>query len=74
MKVVVLSGYGLNCEEETLFAFIKAGELLSCDVQGKIVHINDMILNTKLLVDYNVLVIPGGFPMGMILGLVMLLH
>ena len=64
MKVIVLSGYGLNCEEETLFAFVKAGELLSCNVQGKIVHINDMILNPKLLVDYNVLVIPGGFSYG----------
>lgn len=64
MKVIVLSGYGLNCEEETLFAFVKAGELLSCDVQGKIVHINEVISCPNLLRDYNVLAIPGGFSYG----------
>ncbi|AHX04420.1 phosphoribosylformylglycinamidine synthase subunit PurQ [Ehrlichia japonica] len=64
MKVIVLSGYGLNCEEETLFAFAKAGELLSCDVQGKIVHINEVISYPKLLKNYNILVIPGGFSYG----------
>ncbi|QGR02705.1 phosphoribosylformylglycinamidine synthase subunit PurQ [Ehrlichia ruminantium] len=64
MNVIVLSGYGLNCEEETMFAFLKAGELLSCNVQGKIVHINEIVSNPKLLKSYNVLVIPGGFSYG----------
>ena len=64
MNVIVLCGYGLNCEEETLFAFIKAGELLSYSVKVKIVHINEIVLNPKLLKDYNVLVIPGGFSYG----------
>ena len=72
MNVIVLSGYGLNCEEETIFAFLKAGELLSYNVQGKIVHINEVVSNPKLLKDYDVLVIPGGF-LVMILVLVMLL-
>ncbi|WDM85091.1 phosphoribosylformylglycinamidine synthase subunit PurQ [Ehrlichia sp. JZT12] len=64
MNVIVLCGYGLNCEEETLFAFVRAGESLSCNVKGSIVHINEIVSNPKLLKDYNVLVIPGGFSYG----------
>ena len=36
-KVIILSGYGLNCEEETKFAFELAGGV------ADIVHINDLI-------------------------------
>ncbi|CAI28119.1 Phosphoribosylformylglycinamidine synthase [Ehrlichia ruminantium str. Gardel] len=64
MNVIVLSGYGLNCEEETVFAFLKAGELLSCNVQVKVMHINEVVSNPRLLKGYNVLVIPGGFSYG----------
>ena len=38
-----MSGYGLNCEEETAFAFNKAGG------QADIVHINDLIKKPKML-------------------------
>ena len=34
-KVIVISGYGLNCEEETKFAFELAGG------SADIIHIND---------------------------------
>ena len=37
-KVIVFSGYGLNSEEETKFAFNSAGAK-----QVDIVHINDLI-------------------------------
>ena len=41
MNVLVLSGYGINCENETLHAFEVVG------FKGKIVHINDLIQNPK---------------------------
>lgn len=56
--VIVLAGYGLNCEEETLHAFKHNGG------NGKIVHINDLIENPKMLNDYNILAVPGGFSYG----------
>jgi phosphoribosylformylglycinamidine synthase subunit PurQ / glutaminase len=57
-KVIILSGYGLNCEEETKFAFEWAGGV------ADIVHINDLIAKPKMLLDYQILVFPGGFSYG----------
>ncbi len=57
-KVIVLSGYGLNCEEETKFAFNSAG------AEADIVHINDLIAKPKILAEYQILVFPGGFSYG----------
>ena len=48
MNVLVLSGYGINCENETLHAFEVVG------FKGKIVHINDLIQNPKQLNNYQV--------------------
>jgi len=53
-----MSGYGLNCEEETKFAFELAGG------RADIVHINDLIASPKMLLDYEILVFPGGFSYG----------
>ncbi|QXK91757.1 phosphoribosylformylglycinamidine synthase subunit PurQ [Neoehrlichia mikurensis] len=64
MKVAVLSGYGLNCEEETLIAFLEAGQYFSVNITGDIIHINELISNVKLLKQYNILAIPGGFSYG----------
>ena len=58
MKVIVLSGYGINCENETLHAFETVG------FKGKIVHVNDLINNPKQLNDYQVFALPGGFSYG----------
>ena len=58
MNVLVLSGYGINCENETLHAFEVVG------FKGKIVHINDLIQNSKQLNNYQVFAIPGGFSYG----------
>ena len=58
MKVLVLSGYGINCEEETLHAFETVG------FKGKIIHVNDLIKNPKELDDYQVFALPGGFSYG----------
>lgn len=57
-KIIILSGYGLNCEEETKFAFESLGGI------ADIVHINDLILRPKILIEYDVLVFPGGFSYG----------
>ncbi|MCX6752169.1 MAG: phosphoribosylformylglycinamidine synthase I [Candidatus Nomurabacteria bacterium] len=57
-KIIILSGYGLNCEEETKFAFESAGG------EADIVHINDLIAKPKMLSKYQILVFPGGFSYG----------
>ena len=56
--VLIFSGYGLNCEEETKYAFDTAGG------QADIVHINDLIDQPKRLSDYQILAFPGGFSYG----------
>src|SRR3989344_5107913 len=57
-KIIIMSGYGLNCEEETKFAFESAGGM------ADIVHINDLIAKPKMLFKYQILVFPGGFSYG----------
>ncbi|QHD65181.1 phosphoribosylformylglycinamidine synthase subunit PurQ [Neorickettsia findlayensis] len=54
-SVLVLSGYGLNCEDETLRAFELSG------FTGSILHLNDLLSNPGKLRSYQVLAIPGGF-------------
>ena len=53
-RAIILSGYGLNCEDETAFAFETAGAI------AEVVHINDL----KNLMKYQILAIPGGFSFG----------
>ena len=57
-KVLVLSGYGINCERETKFAFEHVG------AEAEIIHINDLINKDKNLKDFQILAIPGGFSYG----------
>lgn len=57
-RVIVLSGYGLNCEEETKFAFDAAG------AKSEIIHINDLISKDFKLKNYQIIAIPGGFSYG----------
>ncbi|MFA6393116.1 MAG: phosphoribosylformylglycinamidine synthase I [Candidatus Paceibacterota bacterium] len=57
-KIIIMSGYGLNCEEETKFAFESVGG------KADIVHINDLITSPKMLSKYQILVFPGGFSYG----------
>jgi phosphoribosylformylglycinamidine synthase I len=58
IKIIIMSGYGLNCEEETKFAFERVGG------KADIVHINDLISKPKMLSEYQILVFPGGFSYG----------
>jgi phosphoribosylformylglycinamidine synthase len=57
-RALVLTGYGINCDEETRYAFEKAG------AEAKIVHINDLIGDRKMLGDYQIFSFPGGFSFG----------
>ncbi len=57
-----MSGYGLNCEEETKFAFESAGA--KRNIIADIVHINDLIAKPSMLKDYDIMAFPGGFSYG----------
>ena len=57
-RVLILTGYGINCEEETAYAFEKAGAL------SFVVHINEIIKTPDILQNYQIFVFPGGFSYG----------
>lgn len=57
-KIIVLSGYGLNCEDETKLAFELAGGV------ADIAHINELTERPNLLNRYQILAVPGGFSFG----------
>ena len=48
MRALILSGYGINCEDETLNAFKTAG------IKATIVHVNDLIENIYKLKNFQV--------------------
>ena len=58
VRTLLLTGYGINSEEETRLAFEWVGSL------ARIVHINDLIENRSMLEDYQIFVFPGGFSYG----------
>ena len=57
-KVLVLTGYGINCDNETAFAFEQAGAV------AERIHINDLINGTYKLNDSQIFFVPGGFSYG----------
>ncbi len=62
VQTLVLSGYGLNCEEETAAAFKRAGSHVT------ICHINALAKRAAPLSRTHILAIPGGFSYGDHLG------
>jgi phosphoribosylformylglycinamidine synthase len=58
VKVLILYGYGINCDNETQQGFVLAGG------EAEKIHINQLIAGEKKLKDYQILVIPGGFSFG----------
>ena len=58
IKAIVLTGYGLNCEAETAYAFKLAGAIADK------IHINSVIEKKKILKNYQILALPGGFSWG----------
>ena len=57
-KALVLSGYGLNCDHETAYAFELAG------AEAVRVHINSLIDGSVGLDDFQILAFVGGFSWG----------
>ena len=57
-RVAVLRAPGTNCDVETAFAFELAGAQAEC------IHINEFIRGKKLIQDYQILTVPGGFTYG----------
>ncbi|MFA5143041.1 MAG: phosphoribosylformylglycinamidine synthase I [Candidatus Omnitrophota bacterium] len=57
-KVIVLRTAGTNCDKETAFAFGAAGAATD------LVHINELTSRKKMLRDYRILALPGGFTYG----------
>ncbi len=57
-RVLVLRAPGTNCDEETAFAFEKAGAI------SERVHVNRLIENPTLKDRYQILCVPGGFSYG----------
>ncbi len=65
MKIIILSGYGLNCENETAFAFMECNKKVGIkNINVKIIHINEVIDNPSELETSDILAIPGGFSYG----------
>jgi len=58
LKALLLYGYGINCENESKYAIEKSGG------RADILHLNKVLGNPKVLEDYNMLMIPGGFSFG----------
>ena len=61
VRVLVLTGYGLNCDHETANAFSLAG------AEPKRVHINSLIAGEDRLEDFQILAFGGGFSWGTIM-------
>lgn len=57
-KVLVLTGYGINCDIETKYAFDLAG------AQAERIHLTDLLNGSVKLSDYHILALPGGFSFG----------
>lgn len=57
-KVCVLRADGINCDEETFYAFEKYGG------DPRYVHVNELRSKAKKLTDFQILALPGGFAYG----------
>lgn len=55
VKVLVLWGYGINCEIETAYAF------KICGASAEIVHLSEIFSGEKSILNYHILCFPGGF-------------
>ncbi|OWY25544.1 phosphoribosylformylglycinamidine synthase subunit PurQ [Sphingobacteriales bacterium UPWRP_1] len=58
VKSLVITGFGINCEEETNAAYLLAG------AQSEIVHLNDILLKGFNIHAFDIVNFPGGFSFG----------
>ena len=61
-RVAVLSGFGINCETETMAVFEMVG------AAADRIHVNRLVGGEATLSDYHIMAIPGGFSFGDHLG------
>ena len=61
-RVAVLSGFGINCETETMAVFEMAG------ATADRIHVNRLVNGEANLSDYDIMAVPGGFSFGDHLG------
>ena len=61
-RVAVLSGFGINCELETMAVFEMAG------ASSERVHVNRIVNGETSLSDFDIMAVPGGFSFGDHLG------
>ncbi|MGL4944565.1 MAG: phosphoribosylformylglycinamidine synthase subunit PurQ [Thermoguttaceae bacterium] len=57
-RILLLRAPGTNCDVETAFAFERAGG------DATVLHVNRLVENRRLLADFQILCIPGGFSFG----------
>jgi len=57
-KALVITGFGLNCEDETVYALRRVGALV-CGI-----HLNDLLKEPHLLREHQILILIGGFSFG----------
>jgi len=62
VRALVVTGFGINCEEETAAAYRLAGG------EAQIAHLNDVFLEKVSLHEFDILHFPGGFSFGDDLG------
>ncbi len=62
VKTLIMRAPGTNRDEETAFAFNKAGSAT------EIVHVNEIVAGVKRLADFQIVAFPGGFSYGDDLG------
>ena len=60
LNIIIIAGFGLNCEEETKFAFSLVDSKSNIDI----IHINNIVNEPEILKKYQIMAIPGGFSYG----------
>jgi len=58
IQVIIPTGFGINCEVETAYAFKLAG------AEPSLIHLNDLAMNDSLLQRAAILALAGGFSFG----------
>ncbi len=58
VKALIITGFGINCEEEMAAAYRLAG------AEAQIVHLNDILVEGLSIHEFDVLNFPGGFSFG----------
>jgi len=58
IKALILTGFGINCEEEMAAAYKQVG------AAAEIIHINEILKEKRSIHDFDILNFPGGFSFG----------